>query len=301
MSLVSKFGDLDVYLGSDHSQLEIRVLAQMSGDKLLIELIQLREDIHSSVGYELTGIPIAKIKKDRDTRTAIKGIHFGIIYGLTEDTLYLKLKVDAAERGEQFNMTREDLGKIYRSYFRKFKGVAKFIEYQHQFAQENAYVLSLFGFQREIALAGDETRSTFWANQAVNTPIQATAHQLMLVALAISGIKKQTYDLLQRLSMEVHDSLYAFVKLSKLVEAYKQFIQLLEKDVLVYVKKWWPEVNWVVPLKAEAKAGFRLGVMVEYQGESPEEFVEMWCQKNRKFELKLKEEMKKGMSDVVDG
>lgn len=94
--------------------------------------------------------------------------------------------------------------------------------------------------------------------------------------------------------MEIHDSLYVFSKLRMLAEAYKQFIHLLEKDVLVYVKLLWPEVNWVVPLKAEAKAGLRLGVMVEYKGESPEEFIEMWCQKNQKFEKKLKEEMRKG-------
>lgn len=300
MSLASRFEDLDVYLGADHSQLEIRVLAQMSKDKLLTELLQTGEDIHSSVGYELTGISIEKIKKDRDIRTAIKGIHFGIIYGLTEETLYLKLKADAAERGEEFSMTREELGKIYKGYFRKFKGVAEFIETQHHFAQDNAYVMSLFGFSREIAIAGDETRSTFWANQAVNTPIQASAHQLMLIAMAILGLKQLTYNLLQRPSMEVHDSLYTFVKLLNLPEAYKQFIRLMEKTVLVYVKKWWPEVNWVIPLKAEAKAGLRLGVMVEYKGESPEEFIEMWCQKNRKFEKKLKEEMKKGLADAAD-
>lgn len=301
MSLVSKFSDLDIYLGSDHSQLEIRVLAQMSKDPLLIQIIQSGEDLHSSVGHELTGVSIEKIKKNRDVRTAVKGIHFGIIFGLQEESLYYKLLNDALERGEQFNLSKEDVAKMYRTYFKRFKGVAEFIEHQHQFAQENAYVETLFGFSREIAIAGDETRNTFWANQAVNSPIQGTAHQLMLIAMAIIGIRPKTYDLLQRPSMEVHDSLYAFVKLLKLAEAYKQFIQLLEKEVLVYVKKWWPKVDWVVPLKAEAKAGFRLGVMVEYKGETPEEFIEMWCQKNKKFELKLKEEMKKGMNDDMDG
>jgi DNA polymerase-1 len=293
MSLVSKFGDLDVYLGADHSQLEIRVLAQMSKDKRLIELIQSGEDIHASVGHELTGQPIAKIMKDRPLRTAIKGLHFGIIYGLTEESLYYHLLNEALERGEPFNMSKEDVAKLWKAYFKRFSGVAEFIEHQHQFAQDNAYVETLFGFVREIAIAGDETRTTFWANQAVNSPIQGTAHQLMLIAMAIIGIKPQTYNLLQRPSMEVHDSLYVFVKLLKLVEAYKQFNQLMEKEILVYVAKWWPEVKWVVPLKSEAKAGFRLGVMVEYAGEPPEEFVEKWCQKNQQFQIKLQKEMKK--------
>lgn len=293
MSLVSEFADLDVYLGADHSQLEIRVLAQMSKDKRLIELIQSGEDIHASVGHELTGQPIAKIMKDRPLRTAIKGLHFGIIYGLTEESLYYHLLNEALERGEPFNMSKEDVAKLWKAYFKRFSGVAEFIEHQHQFAQDNAYVETLFGFVREIAIAGDETRTTFWANQAVNSPIQGTAHQLMLIAMAIIGIKPQTYNLLQRPSMEVHDSLYVFVKLLKLVEAYKQFNQLMEKEILVYVAKWWPEVKWVVPLKSEAKAGFRLGVMVEYAGEPPEEFVEKWCQKNQQFQIKLQKEMKK--------
>lgn len=294
MNLADKYADIDVFLGADHSQLEIRVLAQMSKDPLLIKLIQSGKDIHSSVGHELTGIAIEKIKKDRDTRTAIKGIHFGIIFGLQPDTLYLKLKADAAERGEQFDMKKERLTEIYNSYFNKFRRVKEFIEEQHSFAEENAYVMSLFGFMREIALAGDDTRTTFWANQAVNSPIQSTAHQLMLVAMAVMEMKKKTYKLLQRTSMEIHDSLYVFSKLRNLVEAHRQFIQLLEKAILEYVKKWWPEVNWVVPLKAEAKAGLRLGVMVDYSGQPPEEFLEMWCQKNRDFEKKLREEMKKG-------
>jgi DNA polymerase-1 len=293
VSLVSEFADLDVYLGADHSQLEIRVLAQMSKDKRLIELIQSGEDIHASVGHELTGQPIAKIMKDRPLRTAIKGLHFGIIYGLTEESLYYHLLNEALERGEPFNMSKEDVAKLWKAYFKRFSGVAEFIEHQHQFAQDNAYVETLFGFVREIAIAGDETRTTFWANQAVNSPIQGTAHQLMLIAMAIIGIKPQTYNLLQRPSMEVHDSLYVFVKLLKLVEAYKQFNQLMEKEILVYVAKWWPEVKWVVPLKSEAKAGFRLGVMVEYAGEPPEEFVEKWCQKNQQFQIKLQKEMKK--------
>lgn len=282
MSLVSRFGNLDVYLGADHSQLEIRVLAQMSRDKLLVQLVQSGEDIHSAVGHELTGQPIEKIKHDRDLRTAVKGIHFGIIYGMVEESLYWKLKADALERGEEFNMSKEDVAKLYRAYFRKFGGVKIFMDEQVEFGREHGYVKTLFGFPREIAVAGDESRTTFWENQCKNSPIQGTAHQLMLIAMAITSLKKQTYNLLQTLSMEVHDSLYDFVQLRNLAEAYKQFIYLMEKDVLVYVKKWWPEVDWVVPLKAEAKAGFRLGVMVEYHGEPVEEFIDSWCKKNQK-------------------
>jgi len=291
MTLLDRFGNLKVYMGADHSQLEIRVLAQMSGDQKLIKLIQEGDDIHGDVGHELTNKPKELIKKDRTLRTAIKQLHFGIIFGMTPESVYNKLKTDAAKRGEKFAMKFEEVEELYNAYFSKFKGVARFIERQHVFAEENSYVSTLFGFLREIALAGDDTRGTFWANQAVNSPIQGTAHQLMLIAMAIIGIKPKTYDRLQESSMEIHDAFYVFSQLKLMRETYRQFIQLMENEVLVYVKKWWPEVKWVVPLKAEAKAGFRLGVMVEYKGQPPEQFIEEWCRANQKFENKFRKEM----------
>ena len=296
MSLANKFRDLDVYMAADHSQLEIRVLAQMSQDKRLIYLIQHGDDIHGDVGHELTGKPKEQIKKDRTLRTTIKQLHFGLIFGMTAESVYFKLKTDCAKRGEKFLMTLDEVTKLYNSYFEKFTGVARFIRDQHKFAEDNSHVDTLFGFVREIALAGDDTRGTFWANQAVNSPIQGTAHQLMLIAMAIIGTKPKTYDLLQAPSMEIHDAFYIFSKLDKMQETYKQFIHLMEKEVLVYVKKWWPEVNWVVPLKAEAKAGLRLGVMVEYKGQTSDEFVEEWCLANQAFQKRLKKEMAVALS-----
>lgn len=293
MTLAERYLGIDVFAAFDHAQLEIRVLAQMSKDKLLIELIDSGEDIHSAVGHELTGISIAKIKDDRDTRTTVKGIHFGIIYGLTEETLYFKLKTTAAERKEKFDMGEEEVKELYRRYFKRFKGVKEWLDEQIEFAVEHGYVETLFGFKREISQVPDEERTTYWRNQAVNTPIQGTAHQLMLIAMAVLEMKKQTYHLLQRLCMEVHDSLVAYTALEELPETYRQGIQLLERGVLEYIKKHWPELNWQVPLKAEAKAGFRLGVLVkDYKGGPVDEFLEEWCQQNKKFEDKMRKQIK---------
>lgn len=191
MNLVDKFGDMDVFLGVDHGQLEIRVLAQMSQDPLLLKLVQSGEDIHSGVGHELTGIAIEKIKHDRDIRTAVKGIHFGIIFGLSEENLYYHLKSEALERGEEFNMDKEEVARLYRSYFKKFRGVKDFMDGQIEFGKEHGFVKTLFGFQREISLAGDETRTTFWENQCRNSPIQGTAHQLMLISMAVLNLKNR--------------------------------------------------------------------------------------------------------------
>jgi len=291
MSLLSKYGDYDVLFGSDHSQLEIRVLAQISQDLRLIEVIRTGDDIHGDVGHILTGKPKKLIKKDRDLRTAIKQTHFGIIFGMTPESVYYKLKTDAAERGEEFNMTMDEVTDLYNAYFENFKGVKRWIASQHKFAEDNGYCSTLFGFIREIAVGGDESRGTYWANQAVNSPVQGSAHTLLLIAMAIIGMKPKTYDLLQRLCMEIHDALYVYVKVKQLADAYPQFMELMEKHVLKYVEQWWPEVNWVVPLKSEAKAGFRLGVMAEYTGQPVEQWLEEWCEKNLELERKIKRQM----------
>src|SRR6266700_780607 len=170
MTLAEKYSDVDVFLTLDHTQLEIRVLAQMSGDKLLTELILSGEDIHAGVGHELTNIPLAKIK-----------------------------------------MTMEDVEKLYNRYFARFSGVKKWLDAQVEFAQTKGYVETLFGFRREISQAVEEDRTTFWRNQSVNSPIQGTAHQLLLISLAVMELKKVTYHLWQHMCMEIHDSLAAFV------------------------------------------------------------------------------------------
>jgi DNA polymerase I-like protein with 3'-5' exonuclease and polymerase domains len=293
MTLAEKYGDLEIFWAVDHSQLEIRFLAQVSKDPILMALVSSGEDIHSAVGHELTGQSIEKIKKNRELRTAIKGIHFGIIYGLKPKALYYKLKADALKFRQPFDMSEEDVTKLYNRYFERFMGVKSWLGSQVEFAEEHEYVMTMFGFKREIIQQGDDTRGTFWMNQAVNTPIQGGAHTLLLIAMAITSMKQQTYNLLQKLAMEGHDALVGYTKLKELVETYKQAVYLMEKEVLLYVKKEWPELDWKVPLKAEAKAGFRYGVLVPYAGESTEVFLESWCKKNHELELRVEEEIRK--------
>jgi DNA polymerase I-like protein with 3'-5' exonuclease and polymerase domains len=155
-------------------------------------------------------------------------------------------------------MTEEEVTKLYNRYFKRFAGVKVWLDSQIAFGEEHGYVKTMFGFKREIAVFGDEDRSTFWKNQCVNSPIQGTAHQLLLIALAITDIKKKTYNLLQRPAMEGHDALVGYTALKLLPEVYKQGKKLLE----------------------------------DYTGQPVEEFVEMWCQKNQEFEKQLREQMK---------
>lgn len=301
-SLAEQFKDYRVGFGFDHSQLEIRFLAQVSQDKRLIELLHSGTDIHSAVGHELTGIPIEKIKKNREIRTAIKGIHFGIIYGLSPHSLYLKLKIEAARRKEKFEMTEQDVTDLFNRYFERFSTVKEWIDEIVRFAEQHGYVETIFGFRREVSITGDEERGTYWRNQAVNSPIQGGAHTLMLMCLAILKKKSKTYKLLQDLNMEIHDSLVGGCRLEQLPEVYRLGKHLLEKEVIAYIDEYFPSVKWCVPLESEMKAFFRLGVPCEYKGGSVDEWLDSWCRANLKFETDLAKqltEMKKTEVQIV--
>ncbi len=272
----SSLDDLSVFLAFDYSQIEIRELAEVSKDPLLIQQFRSGEDIHCLVGNTLTGWPTEKIKKDHDTRRTIKTFHFAIVYGVGEDSMYTRLKA------EGLSVSRSTVHSYFQKYFQRYKGVKRFIDRSRHTAQTKHYAETLFGFRRSIRET-DETRGSYWANQAINTPIQGTAHQLVLIALALLDLKPRTYNFLQKPVMEVHDALFWKVRLRNLKEAFRQGKQLLEKGVVAYAKRGFG-IQLQVPLVAEAKAGFCLGSMVDYAGESQTEFLKTWRDCHNKVE-----------------
>ena len=151
-------------------------------------------------------------------------------------------------------------------------------------AEAKGYVDSLFGFRRQI-LQKDSSRNTYWANQAVNSPIQTTAHQLLLIAMALLHTKPKTYSKLQVPVMEVHDALDFFVKLRDLPLGYKQVMHLLTTGVTEYAERAFGR-KLRVPLLAEGEAGFTLGTMCSYHGEPPEVFLPMWRKKYAEVKAK---------------
>jgi len=265
---VSELEDLQVFLAADYSQIEIRMLAELSGDSLLISQLNSSEDIHSLVGAEITGWPVERIAKDKETRRLVKNIHFGIIFGLgRNESLYNYL----VARGVR--TSKKKCFQFYDRYFERYRGVTEFIRKQRRQAERKGYVETLFGFRREI---GEwEDRSTYWGNQAINSPVQGTAHQLMLMALAVLHQKPRTYDLLRYPVVELHDALYFFIPLRDLRRAQHQLKQLLEHEVARYAAKHFHR-KLHVPLLAETEAGFTLGSMTECEDLPVREFLKRW-------------------------
>jgi DNA polymerase-1 len=279
-------------MASDWGQLEIRILTHQSGDKRLIEIFNSGEDIHSMVGHDLTGQPLEKIKKDRPTRTRIKAVHFSLVYGKKPRGIYSAIVADLAAEGlDAKDVTLEEIEETYEAYFKKYKGVARLIQDLIDYADENNAAINMFGFRREINKEGD-WRKTQWQNASVNSPIQSAAHFLSVIAMALMKLKPERYKYFRKLLMEIHDAFYSRMKVKHLPEGYAQGKELMEHDVPEHVKKWFG-FKLKVPLVSDAKAGFRLGTMVEYKGEPPDVFIDMWREKFKVVEEDIKKSVAK--------
>ncbi len=285
--------NLKVLLAADGSQIEVRQLAEISGDPLLISQFRSGQDVHCLVGNALTGWPVERIKREKNLRKMVKNMHFGIIFGLGKDNLYnyvvTKIRAIDGKNADLTGITPARLGKLYDKYFRVYKGVDAYIKRTRTSAEEKGYVETLFGFRREIRQE-DDSRTTYWANQAINTPIQGTAHQFLLIALALLDLKPRTYDLLQECLMEVHDALFFVVRLGDLPEAHRQLKHLFEVGAYEYAQREF-HLKLRVPLLAEASAGFCMGSMIEYAGEPVGVFLPLWRKKQREIESRSWEDL----------
>jgi len=268
--LIKKYGDIHVEVGYDQGQIEVRLVAQVSGDKNLIHDCK-SGDIHSTVGVTITGWNIEDIKKDKKTRTSTKNAHFGILFGLSEDNLYPYV----LQKDPETTMSEEDIRKGYRRYFKRYYRVKKMMEHLRRSAEQKGYTENIFGFKRPLHVTHNDSDDSehegggaYWGNQALNTPIQGAAHQLMFMAMAMMHRypKKVQKKILGVPGMEVHDYMGWWTKLKNLEKAFQAGKYLLEKAPLEVVKKEFPKIKWKVPLKVEGKVGLRHGDSVEVEG-----------------------------------
>lgn len=292
-----QFDDFYVMLGFDFAQMEMRFLAELSRDRELQRMFSdPKNDPHSMVGHALTGWPVEQIKNDDRIRRIVKALQFGIVYGLKAAGLVANLAAQGVI------VTESKMQRFIDKYFERFKGARRLLDRLIEQAERNGFVETIFRFRRPINVEeqqylGEEWEGAYWKNQAVNSPIQGGAHQMMLISVAALHRRPERYNLLQKPSMEIHDALYFFVKLRHLWNAVKQGFDLLEKEPVRICKSEFG-IDWHVPLKAEPKAGFRFGAQVKnlgMRGEGPmttAEFLNKWCQASREQNLKLRSKLR---------
>jgi DNA polymerase I-like protein with 3'-5' exonuclease and polymerase domains len=183
-------------LVADYSQIELRLLAHMSGDPLLVEAFEKGEDIHTRTASEVFGVPPLMVTPE--LRRNAKAVNFGIIYGLSPFGLAAQLGIPQGEAQ-----------RYIQGYFERYAGVKKFIDRQIEQVRRTGETRTLFGRPRPIPDINSRNPNArgFAERTAVNTPLQGTAADL--IKLAMIRIDKELQDRGSRTAMllQVHDEL----------------------------------------------------------------------------------------------
>lgn len=192
------------FVDADYSQIELRVLAHMSGDEKLIESYNSDEDIHKITASQVFKVPLEEVTPR--LRSNAKAVNFGIVYGISSFGL-----------SEDLSISRKEASDYIKSYFETYGRVKEFMNEVVENAKKNGYVTTMLGRKRpipELKSSNFMTRS-FGERAAMNSPIQGTAADIIKIAMinVYSRLKKE--KLQSRLLLQVHDELLIETKIEE--------------------------------------------------------------------------------------
>jgi DNA polymerase-1 len=222
----------NLLLSADYSQIELRILAHLSKDPILVEAFSRGEDIHSRTAQEV--FDVAPFAQTREHRRVAKVINFGVIYGLSAFGLAQQLDIDTKEGA-----------KFIAAYFERYSGVKKYLDAQIAETRKTGYTKTLFGRIREIPEINSPQPNmrNFAERTAMNTPMQGAAADL--IKLAMIELHSRLEDgFKSQMILQVHDEL-----LFEGPEKEIPRLQKLVKEVMEGVHKL------SVPIVAETKVG----------------------------------------------
>ena len=181
-------------LVADYSQIELRLLAHMSGDKVLVEAFRNGEDIHTRTAAEVFGVPPLMITPDQ--RRGAKAVNFGIVYGQTAFGLARTLGID-----------RREADTYIRAYFERYSGVRKFIDQTIAEVRRSGVSFNMYGRRRPIPDMNSKNPNArgFAERTAVNTPLQGTAADMIKAAMIRIDEKLRGRE--AKMLLQVHDEL----------------------------------------------------------------------------------------------
>ena len=183
-------------LSADYSQIELRVLAHLSQDPVLVDAFRKNEDIHTRTACEVFGID--PLLQTSEIRRRAKAINFGIIYGQTAFGLARELQI-----------SNRDAQEIIQRYFERYRGVKEFTQQVIQDTRQSRMTRTLFGRRRQIPDINSRNPGLrqFAERTAVNSPIQGTAADLIKLAMIRIHRKLRERKLKSRMLLQVHDEL----------------------------------------------------------------------------------------------
>lgn len=235
--IAKKKGNL--LLACDYSQIELRVLAHMSEDEVLIDSFRNNEDIHARTASEVFGVAMDEVTKEQ--RRNAKAVNFGIIYGQSDFGL-----------ANELGISRKEAKKYIDNYFARYHTVKAWIEKTIAETKKTGYVTTLahrLRYIKDINSKNFNLRS-FAERTAVNTPIQGSAADIIKIAMLDIDRKLRREKMRSQMILQVHDELVFEVP----PEEAAHLIELVKKSME-------NAVELKVPLKVDVKVGFNLAQM----------------------------------------
>ena len=218
---------------ADYSQIELRILAHISGDETMKNAFLTGQDIHRSTAAKIYGLPPEMVTPQ--LRSSAKAVNFGIVYG-----------IGAFSLARDIGVTVKEADDFIKNYLATFPGVKEYMDSTIAAGREKGYVTTLFGRRRalpELASKNFNLRS-LGERMAMNTPIQGTAADVIKLAMVRVWRRLREEGLAARLILQVHDEL--------IVEAPKDEVKLVSQ---ILKEEMEGAVNFTVPLTADVSSG----------------------------------------------
>lgn len=186
----------DAILSADYSQIELRLLAHMSGDEGFIKAFRDGEDIHARTAAEVFGIPLEEVTPE--LRRKAKAVNFGIVYGISDFGL-----------SKDLHISRKEAAGYIRRYFERYSGVKDFLDAMVEKARKDGFVTTMYHRRRSLpAIASRNFNQRGLAERmAMNTPIQGTAADIIKLAMIAAYRELKKSGVRSRILLQVHDEL----------------------------------------------------------------------------------------------
>ncbi len=223
-----------ILLAADYSQIELRLVAEISGDEAMLEAFQSGKDIHKATAAKVYDVPYDEVTSDQ--RRAAKTINFAIIYG-----------AGATNIGKQLDIKRAEASQLIEQYFKQYHGLRRYMDDSVKTAREQGYVTTLLGrrrYLRDINSKNAIVRGHAERN-AMNTPIQGTAADMIKLAMVKVHRAFHANHIQSKMILQVHDELVFDVLKSELDQVKEIVIQGMQTAM----------PNLQVPILVEAGIG----------------------------------------------
>ena len=222
-----------IFTDADYSQIELRILAHMSGDERLIEAYRESRDIHATTASQVFHVPLEEVTPLQ--RRNAKAVNFGIVYGISAFGL-----------SEDLSISRKEAKEYIERYFETYPKVKEFLDSLVKQGKEQGYVTTLYGRRRPIPefKSSNFMQRQFGERVAMNSPIQGTAADIMKIAMIAIDRELRKRGLSSRIVLQIHDEL--------LIETAENEVEEV-KEILTDKMKH--AANLKVSLEVDAKTG----------------------------------------------